>query len=143
MTTTPANTNADLAALVLRVASGVAFLAHGWLKVSVFTVAGTVGFFESLGLPGFFAYLTILGELGGGLALILGLGVRAVSIPLIAILLGSVWAHSGFGWTFSNEGGGWEFPLFWAVVQAVILLLGAGAYALRLPVLDRAIGKFA
>ena len=143
MTTTPATTNADLAALVLRVASGVAFLAHGWLKVSVFTVAGTVGFFESLGLPGFFAYLTILGELGGGLALILGLGVRAVSIPLIAILLGSVWAHSGFGWTFSNEGGGWEFPLFWAVVQAVILLLGAGAYALRLPVLDRAIGKFA
>ncbi|MDE0591205.1 DoxX family protein [Halocynthiibacter sp. C4] len=143
MTTTPANTNADLAALALRVASGVAFLAHGWLKVSVFTVAGTVGFFESLGLPGFFAYLTILGELGGGLALILGLGVRAVSIPLIAILLGSVWAHSGFGWTFSNEGGGWEFPLFWAVVQGVILLLGAGAYALRLPVLDRAIGKFA
>ena len=143
MTTTPANTNADLAALVLRVASGVAFLAHGWLKVSVFTVAGTVGFFESLGLPGFFAYLTILGELGGGLALILGLGVRAVSIPLIAILLGSVWAHSGFGWTFSNEGGGWEFPLFWAIVQAVILLLGAGAYAVRLPVLDRAIGKFA
>jgi len=143
MTTNPANTNADLAALVLRVASGVAFLAHGWLKVSVFTVAGTVGFFESLGLPGFFAYLTILGELGGGLALILGLGVRAVSIPLIAILLGSVWAHSGFGWTFSNDGGGWEFPLFWAIVQAVILLLGAGAYALRLPVLDRAIGKYA
>jgi putative oxidoreductase len=143
MTTTPANTKADLAALVLRVASGVAFLAHGWLKVSVFTVAGTVGFFESLGLPGFFAYLTILGELGGGLALILGLGVRVVSIPLIAILLGSVWAHSGFGWTFSNEGGGWEFPLFWTVVQGAILLLGAGAYALRVPVLDRALGKFA
>ena len=102
MSINPANTNGDYAALVLRVTSGVAFLAHGWLKVSVFTIAGTVGFFESLGLPGFFAYLTILGELGGGLALILGVGVRAVSIPLIAILLGSVWAHSGFGWTFSN-----------------------------------------
>ena len=113
------------------------------LKVSVFTIPGTVAFFESLGLPGFVAYLTILGELGGGLALILGVGVRAVSIPLVAILLGAVWTHSGNGWTFSNEGGGWEFPLFWAAVQAVILLLGAGAYALRVPVIERSLGKFA
>lgn len=143
MHTNPAKTNGDLAALILRAASGVAFLAHGWLKVSFFTIAGTVGFFESLGLPGVFAYLTILGELVGGLALILGVGVRAVSVPLLAILLGSVWAHSGFGWTFSNQGGGWEFPLFWAVVQGVILLLGAGVYAVRLPVLDRTLGKFA
>lgn len=143
MSTNPQYSNADVAALVLRVASGVAFLAHGWLKVSVFTIAGTVGFFESLGLPGLFAYLTIVGELGGGLALILGVGVRAVSVPLLAILLGSVWAHSGFGWIFSNQGGGWEFPLFWAVVQGVILLLGSGAYALRVPVLDRSLGKFA
>ncbi|MBU3259535.1 DoxX family protein [Roseovarius sp. PS-C2] len=138
-----ATIKADLAALILRVTSGVAFLAHGWMKVSLFTIPGTVAFFENLGLPGFFAYLTILGELAGGLALILGVGVRAVSIPLIAILLGSVWAHSGYGWSFSNEGGGWEFPLFWTVVQGVILLLGAGAYALRLPVLDRIFGRFA
>ena len=135
--------NTDLAALVLRLSSGVLFLAHGWLKVSLFTIPGTVAFFESLGLPGFFAYLTILAELGGGLLLIAGIAVRLVSVPLIAILLGSVWAHAGFGWTFSNEGGGWEFPLFWAVVQGVIALLGAGAYALRLPVIDRVLGKFA
>jgi putative oxidoreductase len=143
MDATPTNNQADVAALVLRVASGVAFLAHGWMKVSLFTIPGTVAFFESLGLPGIFAYLTILAELGGGLALILGVAVRAVSVPLIAILLGSVWAHSGFGWTFSNEGGGWEFPLFWAIVQGVILLLGAGAYAVRVQVLDRTLGKFA
>ena len=135
--------NTDLAALALRLSSGVLFLAHGWMKVSLFTIPGTVAFFESLGLPGFFAYLTILAELGGGLLLIAGIAVRLVSVPLIAILLGSVWAHAGFGWTFSNEGGGWEFPLFWAVVQGVIALLGAGAYALRLPVIDRALGKFA
>ena len=135
--------NTDLAALALRLSSGVLFLAHGWMKVSLFTIPGTVAFFESLGLPGFFAYLTILAELGGGLLLIAGIAVRLVSLPLIAILLGSVWAHAGFGWTFSNEGGGWEFPLFWAVVQGVIALLGAGAYALRLPVIDRVLGKFA
>lgn len=139
----PTQSNTDLAALALRLSSGVLFLAHGWMKVSLFTIPGTIAFFESLGLPGFFAYLTILGELGGGLLLIAGVAVRLVSLPLIAILLGSVWAHAGFGWTFSNEGGGWEFPLFWAVVQGVIALLGAGAYALRLPVIDRVLGKFA
>lgn len=143
MSTNSETNSTDYAAFVLRVTSGVAFLAHGWLKVSVFTIPGTVAFFESLGLPGFFAYLTILAELGGGLALILGVGVRVVSIPLIAVLLGSLWAHSGNGWTFSNSGGGWEFPLFWALIQTVILMLGAGAYALRLPVLDRILGKFA
>lgn len=136
-------TNADYAALALRLTSGVAFLAHGWMKVSVFTIPGTVGFFESLGLPGFFAYLTILAELGGGLALILGVGVRAVSVPLIAVLLGAVWTHGGNGWAFSSEGGGWEYPLFWAVVQGAILILGAGAYALRLPVLEKQLGRFA
>ena len=142
-TSATTNTSADYAALALRLTTGVAFLAHGWMKVSLFTIPGTVAFFESLGLPGFFAYLTILAELGGGLALILGVGVRAVSIPLIAILLGAVWTHGGNGWAFSSEGGGWEFPLFWAVVQGVILTLGAGAFALRLPVLDSKLGRFA
>ena len=142
-TSATTNTSADYAALALRLTSGVAFLAHGWMKVSLFTIPGTVAFFESLGLPGFFAYLTILAELGGGLALILGVGVRAVSIPLIAILLGAVWTHGGNGWAFSSEGGGWEFPLFWAVVQGVVLTLGAGAFALRLPVLESKLGRFA
>lgn len=34
---------------------------------------GTLGYCESLGLPGMLAYLTILAEVGGGMALILGL----------------------------------------------------------------------
>lgn len=40
-------TNADLAATILRVSMGVMFLAHAWLKLVIFTPAGTVGFFES------------------------------------------------------------------------------------------------
>lgn len=121
----------DYAALILRVTSGALFLAHGLMKVFVFTIPGTVGYFESLGLPGFLAYLIILAEVGGGLALILGIATRAVSLALIPVLLGAVWVHSGNGWVFSSEGGGWEFPLFWAVVQGAIALLGSGAYALK------------
>jgi putative oxidoreductase len=120
------------AAFVLRVLSGVAFLAHGlYLKIFVFTMPGTVGFFESLGLPGFSAWLVMLGEAVGGLLLILGLWVRPASLWLIAILLGAVWTHAPNGWVFSAPNGGWEYPLFWAGVQLAILLLGPGAFALR------------
>lgn len=136
-------TNSDYAAFALRIASGSLFVAHGWLKVSVFTVAGTVGFFESLGLPGLLAYFTIAAEIVGGIALILGIGTRLVSLALIPVLLGATWAHSGNGWLFSSEGGGWEFPVFWAVVQGAIALLGGGAFALKIPALQRALGQFA
>ncbi|BBU56423.1 quinol oxidase [Mameliella alba] len=136
-------TSTDYAATLLRVSSGVLFLAHGLLKVNVFTIAGTVGYFESLGLPGFLAYLTIAAELGGGLALILGVAVRLVSLALIPVLLGATWVHIGNGWLFSGEGGGWEFPLFWTVAQLAVALLGAGAFALRIPALQRTLGQFA
>ena len=57
---------ADLAATLLRVTSGVWFIIHALIKVFVFTIPGTVGFFESLGLPGAMAYLVIAAELLGG-----------------------------------------------------------------------------
>ena len=136
-------TNADYAAFVLRVTSGALFIAHGLLKVNVFTIADSVGFFESLGIPGLFAYLTILTELVGGAALILGVGTRIVSLALIPVLLGATWVHAGNGWLFSAEGGGWEFPLFWALVQVAIALLGRGAFALKLPIVDKSLGQFA
>ncbi|KCV82113.1 DoxX family protein [Actibacterium atlanticum] len=137
------SSNADYAATVLRVSSGVLFLAHGLLKVNVFTVAGTVGYFESLGLPGLLAYLTIFAELAGGVALILGVATRLTALALIPVLLGATWVHSGNGWLFSAEGGGWEFPLYWAVVLGATALLGSGAFALKTPGLQNTLGRFA
>ena len=125
------SSNTDYAALILRVSSGALFVAHGLMKVFVFTIPGTVGYFESLGLPGLLAYLTILVEVAGGLALILGVATRAVALALIPVLLGATWVHSGNGWVFSSEGGGWEFPLFWAVTLVVQALLGDGAFAMK------------
>ena len=86
---------APYAGLVLRVTLGVAFLAHAGLKVFVFTIPGTVGFFESIGYPGFFAYLVILAETGGGAALILGTYTRLVSLALVPVLIGAVVQHAG------------------------------------------------
>ena len=46
---------APYAALTLRVSLGVMFIAHALLKLFVFSLPGTVGFFQSLGLPGVLA----------------------------------------------------------------------------------------
>lgn len=125
------------AATLLRISLGVMALAHGLLKVLVFTPAGTVGFFASLGLPAFLAYATISIEIIGGLALIAGVYTRYVSLAMIPILLGAAVVHFNAGWLFSSEGGGWEFPAFWAVALAVQALLGDGAFALKVPVLSQ------
>ncbi|HOV03043.1 MAG TPA: DoxX family protein [Hyphomicrobiales bacterium] len=121
---------APYAALALRLGLGLMLLAHGLLKVFVFTVPGTVGFFGSLGLPAAFAYLTILGEIGGGLLILAGLRTRWIALAVLPILLGATVVHSGNGWLFTAEGGGWEYPAFLSLAAIVQALLGDGAYAL-------------
>ncbi len=122
---------APYAALLLRVSLGVMFIAHALLKLLVFTLPGTAGFFESLGLPGALGYVTFAAELVGGVLLLLGVGTRWVALGLVPILLGATWAHLGNGWLFSAPKGGWEYPAFWTVTLFVQALLGDGAYALR------------
>ncbi len=133
MSLTTPNGQADYAALLLRLSLGVMVFAHGAMKLFVFTMPGTMQYFESVGLPGILAYPVVFGEIAGGLALIVGFQVRAVSVLLIPILIGAALQHAGNGWVFSNANGGWEFPVFWTVTLVVQALLGAGAYAIRLP----------
>lgn len=128
---------APYGALLLRLTLGTAFLAHGLLKVLVFTIPGTVAFFESLGYPGFFAYLVILAEVGGGLLLLAGVQVRLVSLLLLPTMIGATLAHTANGWMFSNAGGGWEYPVFWTAALLAQALLGPGAFALKVPGLAR------
>mgnify|MGYP001813135021 CR=1 FL=1 len=127
------NYSQEYAALILRITLGIIFVAHGLLKIMVFTLPGAAGFFESVGFPGWMAYVVAYAEVGGGLLLISGFAVRAVSIALIPILLGATYVHFGAGWVFSNEGGGWEYPAFLTVATIVQALLGPGKFALQLP----------
>jgi putative oxidoreductase len=122
---------APYAALLLRLALGTLFLAHGLTKVLVFKPAGTVGYFQSLGLPPLFAYLSMMGEVGGGVALVLGIIPRYIALLLVPLMLGTiVVVHGKNGWMFTNKDGGWEYPAFWTAGLLVQFLLGDGAYAL-------------
>ncbi|AWM88198.1 DoxX family protein [Microvirga sp. 17 mud 1-3] len=123
---------APYASLILRVALGVLFLAHAGLKLFVFTPAGTAQFFGSLGLPPALAYVTILVEIVGGVALILGYYARVAALALIPVLLGAiVTVHGPAGFFFTNPKGGWEFLALWIAGLLALALIGDGALALK------------
>ena len=116
---------------LLRITLGIVFLAHSvYLKLIVFTLAGTASFFQSLGLPGWLAYLVFAAEAVGGALLVLGIQARWVALALVPVALGATWAHSGNGWMFAMPNGGWEYPAYLTVLCIAQALVGDGALAL-------------
>ncbi|MBS7538088.1 DoxX family protein [Ancylobacter lacus] len=123
---------APYAALLLRLTLGILFLAHAGLKIFVFTPAGTAGFFSSLGLPGWLAYVTIVWEVVGAVALLLGVYARVAALALIPILVGAlVTVHFAAGFFFTNPNGGWEFIALWIAGLLALALIGDGPLALK------------
>ena len=125
------NKTAPYAALLLRVALGAMFIAHGLMKVFIFTLPGTAQFFASVGFPGWTAYPVTALEMAGGVLLVLGVYSRVVAALMVPVLIGAATVHLGNGWVFSAPNGGWEYPVFLVVIAVVVALLGDGVYALK------------
>lgn len=113
----------------LRAVLGTVFLYHGWWKVESFAAA--IGLFAQWGipLPGPSVAAAAFVEVTGGLALILGLGVRFAAVPLaFTMVVAILFVHVGAGFAAPN---GYEFPL---TLLAAVLVQGAagpGAFALE------------
>ena len=121
---------ADYGITLLRIALATMFLAHGLLKVLVFTLPGTAGFFESVGFPGFLAYIVAPAEIIAGVALLIGFRTRFVALAMIPLLLGATAVHAGNGWVFSGANGGWEYPAYLVIAALAQSLLGSGVLSL-------------
>ena len=119
------------AALILRLSLGGMLIAHGLLKVLVYTLPGTAQFFASVGFPAWLAYVVVAMELAGGALLLAGVATRWAALALVPVMLGAASVHWANGWVFSNPHGGWEYPVLLAVLMVVQALLGPGAYAIR------------
>lgn len=126
-------TRTELAAALLRVSLGTMYLAHSFiLKFFTYGLSGTAAYFQSIGLPGWLAYVVFILEAAGGVFLILGIQTRWVALSLMPALIGAiVWAHGVNGWVFTAPGGGWEYPAYLIVLSIAQFLLGDGAYALH------------
>jgi putative oxidoreductase len=125
----------DIAMLVLRVGIGTIFVAHGLQKALGWWGGpgweGFKGFIAYLGLkpPLFWASISLVAELGGGLALIAGLLVPLAAAGLVAqtiVLFVKVHWPNGF-W---SPDGGIEFPLAFLVGGFAVQVLGPGAWSL-------------
>jgi len=118
-------------AMFLRLGLGVMWIAHALLKWFVFTIPGFAVWLESLGIPAFMAWPVFLLELTGGVMILIGFYGRYVSAILLPIMLVAAWTHGSNGWLFSNEGGGWEYPIFLVIASIAHVLLGDGRFASR------------
>ena len=115
--------------LVLRVGLGSMWIAHALLKWFVFTIAGFASWLEGQGISGLFAWPVFLMELIGGLMILVGFYGRYASAFLIPVMLVAAWTHLGNGWLHTNQGGGWEYPIFLVIASLSHLLIGDGKFA--------------
>lgn len=122
--------NPPLGLAVLRVVTGVIFVAHGATKLFGGGVAGTGDMFASLGIPmaGLMAWVIALLEFFGGLALIVGVLVAAIAALLsVHMLTGIILVHAANGFFVIGPGqGGIELNLLLIAALVTLILAGPG-----------------
>ncbi|WP_440103122.1 DoxX family protein [Glutamicibacter mishrai] len=119
------------AQIVLRLAIGFLFAAHGWQKFSQFTLEGTAASFAQMGVPAASIVAPVIAtlELVGGIALILGLATRIFGALLALDMVGAiVTAHAQAGVFVAD--GGFELVLALGAGAAALALMGPGSWAL-------------
>ena len=118
----------DGAALVGRVLLALMFVWAGYGKITAYD--GTAGFMASMGVPmvGVLLPLTILVELGGGLALIVGWKARWAALLLAAFtVLASVVFHNF--WTMTGDAAMTNLLFFYknvAVIGGLLMVFAFG-----------------
>ena len=132
-------TDDSWSSVVLRVMLGVVMFAHGaqkllgWFGGNGFS--GTMGFFTNvMHLPWLIAFLVIMGESLGSLALIAGLLTRFTAASFIVIMLGAIatshWPQGFFmNWFGKQQGEGFEYHLLVIGMSAALLIAGAGKWS--------------
>ncbi len=114
----------DFGLLALRLAVGVVFVYHGYLKLG--NTEGTMGFFGNLGIPmpTFFAYFVGLTELVGGAALILGVFTcYAAGLLAITMLVALLTAHTKMPYAAA------ELPLTLLGATIALATIGGGRWS--------------
>jgi putative oxidoreductase len=130
----------EVALLVLRIAAGTLFAAHGAQKLFGWFggggISGTAAAFDSMGLRPGRVHATAAGfnEFAGGLLLALGLLTPLAAVLIIATMTAAViTVHAKNGPFVTNNG--WELNVVYAVIAFAVAGIGAGELSL-----DHALG---
>jgi putative oxidoreductase len=120
----------EVGTLILRLFLGLSFFIHG---VSKFQngIENTIGWFDSLGIPGFVGYIVAIIELVGGLLLTIGFGTRYIAALFVFIMIGAIWkVKLAAGFMGNGQGAGFELDLAFAVMAVYIFLNSNSALSL-------------
>jgi putative oxidoreductase len=120
----------DLALLLIRIASALAFLYHGsGILFGAFGGPGPRQFSAMLHAPVVIGYLVGLAQVCGGLSILTGILIRVGTACIIIVMLGAIFlVHLPHG--FDVGKGGLEYALTQLLVAAALFLTGAGAFSL-------------
>ena len=131
-------TNENNASLIIRIVLGAILFPHGAQKLlgwfGGYGFNGTMGFLTgSMGLPWIIAFLVIIIEFFGALALIFGFGTRIAAFGIIVLFAGIMIGHlqNGFfmNWTGQLQGEGYEYHLLVIGMALALLISGAGRWS--------------
>ena len=126
-------TSTDLALLILRLALGSIMLAHGlqkvgWIPGGPGGIPETIEWLGSMGVPVWMAWLSIIAEVGGGAALLIGLFGKLAAFG-VAINMATAIYKVHYTKGFFNPDG-FEFPMALFAMGAALLVTGMGAFSL-------------
>ncbi|WP_353050325.1 DoxX family protein [Bacillus sp. ISL-45] len=94
-------------------------------------IGNTVAFFESLGFPGISAYIVALVELVGGLAMLLGVGTRVISILFAVVLaVAIVKVKVAGGFMGNGQMAGFELDLALLAISIFLAITNKSLFAL-------------
>ena len=129
-TNTPAPVQVNAALLILRIASGLAFLYHGSaILFGAFGGPGPQGFSAFMHMPVVVGHLVGLAQFAGGLAILSGVLIRLGAACVIVVMLGAIFlVHLPHGFDIGKSG--MEYALTQLLIAIALLITGAGAYSL-------------
>ena len=120
----------DAGAVVLRVILGLTFFIHGLSKFQG-GLGNTAGFFDSIGIPGFLAYVVAFIELIGGILVILGIGTRIVSMLFAVIMLGAIFTLKlSVGFLGDGQMAGYELELALLAMAIFLAIANSTSFSL-------------
>lgn len=124
---------------VLRLALGIVIFPHGAQKVTGwfggYGFEATMSWFtESAGFPAIIAFLVILIEFAGALALIIGLTGRLAALGVGVVMVGAViTTHLPYGffmnWSGAQAGEGFEYHILALALAIGVMIAGSGAFS--------------